>query len=557
MLTQRFRSSWYILAVAILSWSGTTSSAQVSFQLGLDTLTQADRAAVLTDGSIAIAFLGNDKTLIWIGNSDGEPQSCFSVPASFVPDAFEMIAAPDGGLFLASVSTANSVGSAFTDDTLRVTVRVMAVSASGQVTFSKDITLSSYVFDDIYDGTGRFHMAADGSGLFISLGNGISLAEDFWYLKLSTTGELLWSRSQVGVFNSPGVPEIDLAPTGDGGVYFLLTNNGGATDGMTAGKLGPSGEPVWVEHFAYQNNVITLEVNDIMTRDDGRPLMAGSLIGVGYSYGCIFSPSADGAEVEGHFYGLPDGTDRAFRSVHEFPNGELFAVTRGVGDVFTNLGVLHLGADMDVMGALRTEVVASGQNDNWIQPIMIHELGGKALMAGSLRSVDQVFGYIQYHPAIWKLDVDSLSACMVSEADVPHYAIPDSMLAIEPITNYTLNPLEAQVVEGPLFTTPETLIDVADLCQQLVSVPERTAVVDQIVVYPNPSEAGSTLNIQCARAVRFALFSATGTLVRNIPGASGSNRTVLDHSGLAAGLYSVVAFGKDGQRLAATNVELR
>lgn len=531
---------------------------QSSYQLTLDTAAQADRSAILPDGSIVLAMRGSDKNVIWIADPAGTAQSSFSVPASIVPEAFSICANPGGGLYIASIAALSTLDvDPFTLDTFAIMVRIISASPTGQVHFSRDIALVTTVFEDISDLTERFHLVADTTGVFVSLSDGLSFVEQYWYIKMSPAGDLLWCEHQEGMFAEPGVPQIDISPSGDGGMYFAVTDIAGSTTSMKLGRLGAQGGLMWIEQFTYLNNSNTLEVNDIITTSAGVPLAAGSVAGVGFSYGYLLSPTADGSGAVAHFYDLPVGVDKEFRSVSESPNGDLFMMTRGEWDPGENLGILHLGSDMNVVSALRTEVTPSGQNDHWFRPEIIAHRDGQVLLPGSLKSVDQIFGYIQYQPSVWNIDLAATSSCMVSEVTVPHYVVPDSLLAIEPISDFTLIPSAPLVVNGPLSTTPETPVMTSDLCQQLVSVPERMAVVDPIIAYPNPSEAGSTLNIQCQGAVRFALFNATGALVRNIPGASGSNRNSLDCSGLAAGLYSVVAFGKDGQRLAATKVELR
>lgn len=551
------RFQWSLLTTVTIAMANSNLSAQDSFQVILDTLTGMDRAAILADGSIAVAMSGPDKNMIWIGDGNGVTQSCFSVPATLVPHAFEIIADPDGGLYIASIAAVSGMDmDPFTLDTASIQVRIMSVSTTGQVFFSKDIMLVSYVFNDIWNLTERFHLAADASGLFISMSDGLSISEQNWYLKVSPTGDLLWCKLQEGVFSEPGVPEFDVSPSGDGGVYFALTNIGGAANGMTIGKLDAQGEPEWVEHFAYQNNVTNLEVNDIMTTSTGRPIGAGTLGGVGFSYGYLLSPTADGMGVSGHLYDLPAETDKAFHSIHQLPNGDFFAITRGVGDSYQNLGILHIGPDMEVISALRTEVVPSGQNDNWIRPEIIGDIGGKAVVPGSLRSVDQVFGYIQQRPAIWKMDVPTSDACLVSEAIVPHITVPDSLLAIEPILSFTLTAFDPLVEDSPLSTTPEALITTSDLCSFLVGTPERTSKSQTLDVYPNPSVPGGTLNLHCDDARRFTVYTSTGTVLRKLPTSKGPI-TSFSCEGLAAGLYPVVAFDADGGRLATGKLEIR
>lgn len=546
------------MATATLAFVHSNLSAQDGFQVLLDTLSDVDRAAVLSDGSIAIAMFGDDKNVIWIADSDGFPQSSFSVPSPVVTQAFEIIANPSGGMYLASVTDVNAWSiNEFDVDTFTTTLHVMAVSTDGTVGFSRDISLTTYSSSDVWWGGERINLAADDLGLYISMSDGLSFAQENWYIKMSPAGELLWCTAQTGGSFVPGENEFAISPSGNGGLYFSLTNISGATDNTAMGKLDAQGGLDWVARFAYLNNVITLEMNDVITTSTGRPMAAGSLIGPGFGYGYLLSPTADGTGVSGHLYDLPAGTDRAFRSIHELPNGDLFATTWGVWDTEENLGILHLGTDMEVVNARRTEVVPSGQNDNWHLPEIIGAIGDRAVLPGSLRSVDQIFGYIQHHPSIWKLDLDAMNACMVSETTIPHYAIPDSLLSVQQLTNITFTPYAAEVEDGPLSITPESPVPISDLCAALVSVPESAINDPFLSTYPSPATMDGTLTVQCDGAIRLSLISAAGSLVRSIPMSFGTGTVTFACSDLLPGLYGLVAFGKDGERLATSKVEVR
>jgi hypothetical protein len=538
----------------------TTGFAQDGSQLTLDTLTGARNGLVMEDGSVVLALAGENKTVFWIADPDGTPQTCFSAQPEMPYGGFVMTPRPGGGFYTfgQSALAIHDLNFAPDDDTLIVTVKLCGFTSTGVMDVCRTFTIEKTGSIDVWWNVG-LDMEADENGVYMSVNDGINSRSSVWLFKTSFSGELAWCKEyRVGLTSFSSIDySYKVAPSGDGGLFFARQNYQASGSNILIARIGPAGEMVWAKDYEYVTPFCVVHLLDLVLSTAGDPIALGGMLAGGGPYGYLLSPSADGVSVEGHFYKMPESAEPDLGSGCVLPDGSMVVTTIANYDGPLRIQLLRIGPDLEVVDHALTDVVVHDQTDYSLYPTMIGSSGDQAVVIGSLRSEDQIFGTTSYQATVWKLDLSDPEGCMLADSVVVHYPIPDDLLITTSVTPTVENIVTPIVTDEPLITVAEPLLATTDLCELLVGTPELMQERGLITAYPNPTEGGSIVNIQCERAVRFALFSATGAVVRNIPVALGSEKATFSCPGLASGLYSVVAFGKDGQRLATTKVEVQ
>lgn len=545
------RSSTLLSGMLILC---VISAAQSGYQMLLDTATGLRRGIVTENGSIVLALVGEEKTVFWMGDEDGTPQHVFSANTGTAFKAFEMCTRPGGGFYCAGLSAHEVFYDLLGEDSLAFSIKLCGFTATGQMDLCSVFSFSERDEDWWLDV--GLDIAANTSGLYLSVNDGQTSNSSVWMLKISISGELNWCKQlRMGSsdFNDGYNYTYKMEPTDDGGVFLARDNTPGpGTSNLLICRLDPSGEVAWANDYSYTGGWSDLRLADMMITSSGAPVCFGSLSG---DYGYVLSVDPDGGQAQGHFYDF--GTSMPFfKSGQALNDGSIRLITGTDFDDPKRAEVVQLGEDFGVQLHQRTEITQIGQVDNSLYTTSIANIGSSAVIMGSLRSEDRIFGTTAYQPTVWEIDLADPVGCMLSDSTVFHYPIPSALLStapVEPVVDTFVTPV---VTVQMLDTVQEQLITVGDLCQLLVSTPEVPHALEEIGIYPNPAEQGGTFQVHCEHAFRISVFNSSGALVKYILKTTGSGVVAIISSGFPAGLYSVVAFDKDGRRLATAKLEV-
>ncbi len=550
-----YRSIVSLIATALLV---APAVAQNEFQLMVDTLsgsTHTMKRMVVTDeGAIVLAFPSPTGTTFWVADEDGTPQSSFHLnyPA-YDRLTFDMVSRPGGGILVVSrIDEVIETPGSLQDDTARVRLIVSSLTIQGTLHWSKE-----YVIDRLFGefGVGAYPelltLKASPSGYFLCVQHLEGIWDAINILKLSPGGNLLWSRELDGLADH--LP-FRIAPSDDGGLFIAQREFDAANTAVFMGKLDAAGEPVWMRKFNYANNAITMELNDLVVGANGGPIAVSDMSGYGWNYGYLLALSPDGGQFEGHFYETSGTIRPGFRDAILLPNGDLYICTGGPWDTTNDFMMLRLAPDLTVQESLGTQGQLQGQLLHSMRSVSLARINDHVLVAGSMRSVHQIFGTVEHRPSIWRLDLANNSGCLVTDPVVMHHPIPADLIVVTDI-NAASVPYMAVASDAPDPFTAYSLLATMEVCDLLVGLDEQAPLRSVFTVTPNPSHGGDPVMVQCPNAAIYDVFSATGSLVLSGIRADGQGRATLD-LGSRSGTYVAVARDAMGNAIARERVVL-
>jgi len=172
--------------------------------------------------------------------------------------------------------------------------------------------------------------------------------------------------------------------------------------------------------------------------------------------------------------------------------------------------------------------------------------GDQVVLAGSVRMEDQIFGYLQHRPSIWKFDLTDPDGCMTEDTMVTHYEIPSNLIDVEDLMpNVAVDTPPDSTSEETLALTPVDLIPTLSLCEQLVGVDESRSTELRMSASPNPVYRSQAVQVDAPGTLIFEIRSATGALLAMPVRADLSGKAQLN-ADLPSGAYSVIARDRSG-----------
>lgn len=541
----------FLLAALVLD---PTTQAQ-QFQLLLDTLSGTSpimRHSVVTeDGRTVLAFPRNDGTLVFVADTDGNPTAAFNLDIpiySAGPSA--LVAKPGGGVVLATLALIEDLApipSPF--DSVRVSFKVCSISASNTVewarTYSFDSETSFSSGPNVYNTS--LELKTTMNAIFLGIRSG-EIPTREWFFKFSPSGMLQWSVSPEESASFSNVP-MRISPAMDGGLFFAHREFDSANTTVVMGRLSADGELLWEKSFDYTNNAITMELNDLVTTQDGHPVAISGLVGFGLGYGYLLRVSPDGDAFDGHFYQTSSMIDHEFSAAQLLGNGDLLVYSNN-GYWTRDAVLLRLDANFNILNDARVSRAMLGNVEYSMHPNSLSLAGDEVVLAGSVRMEDQIFGYLQHRPSIWKFDLADPDGCMLDDTLVTHYEIPSNLIDVEDLMPNvaTDTPPDSTSLET-VALTPAALITTLSLCEQLVGVSETRLAAARLTLAPNPACKSQMVSLDAPGAVVFEILSAIGTLVVTPVHADASGKAQLIPD-LPSGAYSVIARGRSGELIA-------
>ncbi len=529
---------------------------EAQYQNMLDTTAGQRQSCLLDNGDHLLVFTTPEKTTYWLGDADGSALQCFSTPVYQYNGSPTVCARPGSGFYAVSFAGSTSVDVDQFDgtDSLRITFGVQGFDASMAMVLSRTVSYI-HVVEPMAWGPGNLTIAADSSGAYVLYNEHGGFYSTTRVFKLDPTGVLLWFKQFRAPFGGQGPLAIITAPAGDGGLIFARENYVTSGSNILTGRLSSIGELLWMNDVVYQSDFSVVTLRDLTIGPDGQAIVVGQLQGLSFRYGYVISAAAHGNSTSAHFYDLAI-TYPEFCSVRTLEDGSTLLLTSTPYDVPQRVRLLRTGPDMEVIGSALSDTVSDGTFGYCLHPDVLEYQNGRALVLGSLRSEDLIFGTTTHRPTIWSLDMTTLDGCLLSDTTVSHYAIPDNLLVVTAVLPEEEISITPEILDGSLVTTTEALITVSDMCQSLVSVQENAVQPTELLAFPNPVLRGAPISLQYPGASRFVIYNTVGSMIREVPVNRGLNITNLDCAGLSVGLYQVVAFNSRYQRLGAAKMEI-
>ena len=504
---------------------------------------------MLENGDMVMSFPGTSTHHFLACNAQGEPLYRTSIPAPAGYRSISLAARPGGGFFAVAVVVDSLYGLAWQPDSIVGTFELYGFSDAGAMDLRRQFT--TRFATDSYDNQVE-NIACDGSGIYITVNRGNQATDQLRVLHTTLDGDLLWAKSYV--IEGDGVPSFEqnykLGMDGTGGLYFVRKMQFNPT--VIIGRIDSDGSLLWLKSIAYTQG-FGFTLGDLVVRPDGTPVVVGSLNGAG-----MYAVAPDGSSVQGHIYTLPEGIDPFLSVASASPDGSLLAVSRLMGTIagLRRAVILNVGSDFELINVRGTDIVTAGQTEHGLRAYTIAHAGSNAVILGNRFSQDTVFQSYSWHPTLWNVDLASDEGCMLTDPQVTHFTVPQDLITFEdrnilPISDIDVlwTPLAPEWSTEAPFTTSE-------LCSLLVGTPEHEGSPMGMVLYPNPGSPDGVINLSCADAARFTVYSATGATLLKLTSARGLT-TSFSSAGLAPGLYPVVAFGSNGQRIAVSKLEVR
>jgi hypothetical protein len=530
---------------------GHTAMAQTQFQLLLDTLSGTmpimRHSIVTEDGRAILAFPRNNGTMLVIANLDGNPTAAFNLDIPiYSGGSSDLVANPGGGAVMATLALIDDLAPPQEPfDSARVSFKVCSFGPLNTVEWAR-----TYSFDSetsFSSGPGAYNTSVElkttADAIFLGIRSGSLPARD-WFFKISPNGALQWSVALQESASNSNVP-MRISPALDGGLYFAHRESDAANRTVVVGRLSTDGDLLWQKSYDYTNNAITMELNDLVTTQEGHPMCISGLVGFGLGYGYLLRVSADGNAFDGHFYQTSSMIDHWFRSAQMLDNGD-FLVFSNQGYWTRDAVLLRLDADLNVLHDARVSRSMVGNVEFSMHPTSFTADGDQVVLAGSVRMEDQIFGYLQHRPSIWKFDLTDPDGCMTEDTMVTHYEIPSNLIDVEDLMpNVAVDTPPDSTSEETLALTPVDLIPTLSLCEQLVGVDESRSTELRMSASPNPVYRSQAVQVDAPGTLIFEIRSATGALLAMPVRADLSGKAQLN-ADLPSGAYSVIARDRSG-----------
>lgn len=554
------RLTYFLFLMLVVSQ---VTKAQTQFQVLLDTVAGPDpvmrKSIVTEDGRTVLAFPRNDGTMLFIADADGTAEAVLNVNVPIRSnECYDIAPRPGGGLVLATLSLIEVLHESENQfDTVRLSFTVCSITPSHTVEWTK--TCSFEMLDFQSGPGGYFHtsirLKTTPSGVFMAIRTGFyPVTERF--LKFSTAGDLEWSE-KLELFVVDESEPLLISPALDGGCFFAFNEYGAADAAMTMGRLSSQGELLWMRSFEYTNNIVYMKLHDLITSQDNEPITIGGLGGFGLAYGYLLKVSPEGTAFDGHFYQASGSMTHECRSAQPLDNGELLVFSNGNFNSQRDHVLMRLSTDLDVLADARTSKSIVGQIEYAMQPTSFSSAGASVILAGSMRTEDQVFGYTEHRPSIWKFNLDDLDGCLMEDTVITHYEIPTNLIDVTDLMpNATADATPDSTSSEPATLTPLPLIPVLSLCEQLVGLEELHATVTGITISPNPAAKGHAVSLFAEGAAVFEVRSVLGALVAAPVRANHLGKATLNVE-LNSGPYVVIARNRSGSAIGRANLILQ
>lgn len=429
-----------------------------------------------------------------------------------------------------------------------------------------------------------------------------------WELwRINPAGEVLWRK----VAQEPAIVAYIPAPfssirvveSNQGELFLVNTTHITTANLVSLTKFSGEGAPLWSRRIGDTSDGDLVPFpSDIPSRTQASPDPTGGcrLVVPAADYfdesGVIVSITADGSLAWGRLYdylGLVNDFSMAAAAVSQngntlfqtystsengelhlvriSPSGELLSVEQyGNGLFCENLvndqGILRMvgagrvitlnenGDLLEGVGLL--PIPASSDSTYSLQIPDMSVMTGRVCLSGSLIATPADAGLPWASLATGTFNIDGSGCGLVHyPMNAPHVALPNSIFTCEPIPSLASETLVVPISDGPQLSEPRTLLEASEVCGLFVGIDEIAAKPSLFEIYPNPCGVGSSVNIRCDGAKRFKLYSTTGSEISDFSSSVGLS-TPLSCTGLPTGLHVIVAFDKDGRRLATAKLEV-
>ena len=218
---------------------------------------------------------------------------------------------------------------------------------------------------------------------------------DVWVLKLDAGGELLWDRHFGGIATDWASAVVE---TGDGGLALgaYTQDEAGAAYDFWVIKLSTDGDLLWQRRYGGE---ATDWINAIAETSDGNLVVAGHTesIGAGKADLWVLKLTADGEPLWDRSFGGAE-TDYASTVTATRDGGLLIGgMTRSTGAGGFDIRIIKLTADGEVVW----QQTFGGEKDDWVRAVLETRDGGHALAGYTMSQ-----GAGLYDVWLLKLDAD-------------------------------------------------------------------------------------------------------------------------------------------------------
>lgn len=389
-------------------------------------------------------------------------------------------------------------------------------------------------------------------------GDGIYVLAGFEYahvlMRWTTEGMSSWSQWIGDSVNPWGVVEWSCGDYRMAGntEHVVLAGLEYSNGPRTIASFSSAGVLEWAAEFEYLANVGDGGMSELFVAPDGKVVLTGQLTMPNNPFGYILRTEQNGALAPCHFYRISGMVGQG--KIH-------FSDMRADGQIIAGTGINTCKVLMRIApdGTATEAAYISGTSANDLtyvfNPVDVSWKGDQAQVINAVVSTHQLFGTITTRPGIWEVPLNGSSGCQLSPVQPESILLPDSLTQVTDLTGiYLSEPVDVfpQIVSVEVVGLVHPSLE--EQCGQLVGMNDLEPKPAGVNVFPNPVEGGVQVSIQCENAHRFALFNTAGALIKDMP--AGNGNVFFCSSELTSGLYSIVAFGKDDQRLATAKLQV-
>lgn len=502
--------------------------------------------------------MGNDDCVLSMVHSDafslqkisfnGTPEWRIQLPLYDMYPTWDLTPASNGDVLVAAHhSTLTNWGAM---DTVIIHLDIWRIDPSGAFVWHRRVDQEPYIGETGTLSNVRIFENEHGD-IFLITRSQFLTTKKIGVIKLGPSGEVSWARLVGDPSADMNFPElVDLPST-----VFLATDGVGGCRLVASGpeteesaviiSLNPSGVLAWARHYSY--------LGEVALTDIAQPVVDP----IGDTWFQMFLTAYNGG-----LHLIKVSEDGALTGVEKYGGGLFCRPLVNDQDTIRMAGagrIITLSSNGDpVSRTYFTSFPDASDSTYSVDLGNIDILNGHTCLSGTYTATPLGSGFPTTYPALAQFRMADPPTCgrITEPITVPHESLPDSLLSLDPLASVAADTLELDVtvvLDSAVNVSP---IGTVDLCGLFVGITEQIASKAALDIYPNPASYGSLLNIECDNASRYMLCSSTGAVLRNIS-ASKDPITSLSCEGLAPGLYPIVAFDHQGQRLATAKVEVR
>lgn len=547
----------FALACAMLALSKVAVSQSDQF-LRLDTAAlnglPTGMGLPMLDGGTALQVREAYAFSLWKCDAAGVPQWRHLYPPVMTYAAGKITRTSNGDILIVYPK----LGGSISGDTATVGFDLWRIAPDGAPLWHKDVDmdtlggLNNYPVEHYIDVEENAQ-----SDIFVLSSVRISSQRMAAVSKLSSAGDVLWSNwignagDPSGLVTFPNMGEVSsdvlqLAPDLVGGCRLM--SPGSITDEQAIlASVNADGSLAWIRQFDY----LGVASMSFMGRSAVDP--DGTIIFLTDTYSenqgtHVIRVSVDGDLLSVHRYDPP------FRGDFKYDQGTLFLLhgsslvtTVDQAGVFafsnsTHIAFFPSGTDSTYQMNANYTVFKDG--------LCCH--------SGSFLATPIAPGLSMASPAFYSFSFSDANACGITSYPLSSLndTLPNSIFTCLPIPEMTSEPIATASSDASLTFETRPLLPAIDLCPAFTGISEQGSMTRIIEVYPNPSTPDGTLTMLCEGTSNFVMYSSTGAVIWNIQ-TSNNASTSFSAADLAVGLYPVVAFDKNGRRIATTKLEVR